>query len=498
MKQHNPSVYLAIDLGAESGRAIIGELGAEHLELHEVHRFTNQFSRQPGGLHWDVIALWNNVLEGLRQGAAWSAERGLPLISVGVDAWGVDFALLSSSGELLDTPHCYRDEANIPAFKKALAAFGGDFIYAATGIQLMPINTLFQLIARRDADPDLLDRADRLLFMPDLMHYFLTGHAAVEATIASTSQMVDPHTGAWAESLLEKTGLPTRMLGTISPSGTRLGALRPEVASQADASPSVEVIIPASHDTASAVAAVPADGSSSWCFLSSGTWSLIGAELERPCITDAAREASFTNERGVGNTIRFLKNISGLWLLQECRRDFEAQGPAIGYDQLTAAAASAEPFRTLVNPNHQPFWGPGQMPRKIIDFARSTGQAEPADIGQLVRCCLESLALAYRHTLDHLERILGRRFDVMHIVGGGSRNTLLNQMTADATGRRVLAGPQEATAMGNLLVQAMGHGRIPDRSSLRHIVAQTVRPQVYEPRATADWDQVYPRFAELL
>jgi rhamnulokinase len=498
MEGRGPAVYLAVDLGAESGRAIVGALAADRLELHEVHRFNNRFLRQPTGLHWDVNGLRHNVLEGLRRGVAWAAQRDLSLISVGVDTWGVDFGLLSRSGELLGIPHCYRDEANIAAFDKTVAAFGGESLYAATGIQLMPINTLYQLIARQDAEPDLFDLAETLMFMPDLMHYFLTGRTVVEATIASTSQMIDPHSGAWAISLIERVGLPTRILGPISPSGTRLGALRPEIAGEVGALPAMQVIIPASHDTASAVAAVPADNSSSWCFLSSGTWSLMGAELARPCITEAAREAPFTNEGGVGGTIRFLKNITGLWLVQECRREFERGGSSPDYDHLMAAATAAQPFRTLVNPNHQPFLSPGRMPEKIAEYARLTGQTEPVEIGQFIRCCLESLALAYRHTLDQLERVLGRTFDVMHVVGGGSRNSLLNQMTADAIGRRVLAGPQEATAMGNVLVQAMGDGRIRDGSEIRQVVAQTVRPKVYEPQATADWDHVYPRFAELL
>ena len=498
MGQDEAGAYLALDLGAESGRAIIGLLDADRVELHEVHRFKNHLCQLATGLHWDVDNLWGNVLEGTRKGAAWAAERNLPLVSIGVDTWGVDFALLSESSELLGTPHCYRDEAHVTAFNKAVAVWGREPLYNATGIQLMSINTLFQLIARRDAEPDIFSRAAKLLFMPDLINYFLTGLTAVEASIASTSQMVDPRTGHWANSLIESIGLPTRILGPISSPGTRLGTLRSDVAARVHASPETQVVLPASHDTASAVAAVPADEASSWCYLSSGTWSLMGAELERPWITDAAREAPFTNEGGVGSTIRFLKNITGLWLVQECRREFERQGLSHDYDQLMAAAEAAEPFRTLIDPNVPAFLIPGRMPEKIVEYARSTGQPEPSDVGQFIRCCLESLALAYRHTLDQLERILGRTFDVMHIVGGGSRNRLLNQMTADAIGRKVLAGPQEATAMGNLLVQAMGDGRVRDRFEIRRLVSRTVRPQVYEPRRVADWDRAYSRFSELL
>jgi rhamnulokinase len=406
--------------------------------------------------------------------------------------------LLSSSGELLGNPRCYRDEANIAAFKKTINTMGRGSLYAATGIQLLAINTLFQLVARRDGDPDLLKRADRLLFMPDLMHYFLTGRAAVEATVASTSQMVDPYNGEWLSGLLQAVGLPTHMLGPISPPGTQLGMLRPEIASEVGASSSIQIILPASHDTASAVAAVPAEESSRWCFLSSGTWSLLGAELDRPCISDEAQELSFTNERGLDGTIRLLKNITGLWLLQECRRAFRQRGAPLDYDELMTAAAAAPPFRTLVDPDHPPFSSPGQMPDKIAEYARSTAQVIPDSPGQFARCCLESLALAYRNTINQLERILGRTFDVVHVVGGGSRNTLLNQMTADAVGRRVLCGPQEATAMGNILVQAMSDGQVRDRLEVRRIVSQTVRPRAYEPQTTSNWDRVYPRFADLL
>ena len=498
MEQDEPRAYLALDLGAESGRAMIGTLGADRLELHEVHRFKNHLCQLPSGLHWDVDNLWSNVLEGTRKGAAWAAEQNLPLVSIGVDTWGVDFALLSQSGELLGTPHCYRDEAHVTAFNKMVAAVGSEPLYEATGIQLMSINTLYQLIARRDAEPDVFSKAARLLFMPDLINHVLTGLTAVEAPIASTSQMVDPRTGKWALSLLDRVGLPTRILGPISSPGTRLGALRAEVAAEVRASPEMQVVLTASHDTASAVAAVPADDASSWCYLSSGTWSLMGAELEKPWITDAAREAPFTNEGGLDGTIRFLKNITGLWLVQECRREFERQGAAHDYDQLMTMAAAAEPFRTLIDPNFPAFASPGRMPEKIVEYARSTGQLEPSDVGQFIRCCLESLALAYRHTLDQLERVLGRGFDVMHIVGGGSCNRLLNQMTADAIGRRVLAGPQEATAMGNILVQAMGDGRIRDRFEIRRLVAHTVRLQSYDPRHAADWRRAYSRFAELV
>ena len=490
--------YLAIDLGAESGRTIVGVLDNDRLTLHESHRFFHLPRRLPSGLHWDLTGLWGQVLEGTRKAAAWVCDQGLSLTSLGVDTWGVDYALLSRSGELLGLPHAYRDERNGAAFEKTITALGREALYEATGIQFLALNTLYQLVAARDADPELVARADKLLFMPDLLHHFFTGRAVVESSIASTSQMTDPRTGRWATELLEKLGLPTQMLGSIVPSGTPLGPLLAEVADEIGVDASVQVIAPAAHDTASAVVAVPADSSTDWCYLSSGTWSLIGAELDRPCINDAARAVPFTNEGGVAGTIRFLKNINGLWLVQECRRHFQNQGSDASYQELTQQAAVAEPFRTLVETNYEPFASAGDMPDKIAGFARSTKQPEPDNVGSLVRCCLESLALTYRHTLGQLERVLDRRFDVLHIVGGGGRNNLLNQMTADAIGRRVVVGPYEATATGNVLVQAMGAGDVSDRAHIRRIVANTFEPEVYEPRDTAAWDQAYERFADLL
>jgi rhamnulokinase len=490
--------YLAIDLGAESGRAIVGVLDGDRLTLHESHRFFHLPRRLPSGLHWDLTGLWGEVLEGTRRAAAWARDQGLSLTSLGVDTWGVDYALLGRSGELLGLPHAYRDERNGPAFEKAIAAIGREALYEVTGIQFMVFNTLFQLVAARDADRELIARADKLLFMPDLLHYFFTSRAAVESSIASTSQMTDPRTGRWATGLLEQLDLPTDMLGPIVRAGTSLGPLLDDVAEEIGVDCDVQVITPAAHDTASAVAAVPADASTNWCYLSSGTWSLIGAELDQPCISDAAREVPFTNEGGVDGTIRFLKNINGLWLVQECRRHFQKQGTHVSYEELTSQAAAAEPFRTLIDTDHEPFASAGDMPEKIAGFARSTRQPQPDNVGQLIRCCLESLALTYRHTLGQLERVLDRSFDVLHLVGGGGRNRLLNQMTADALGRRVVVGPYEATATGNVLVQALGAGHVSDRAHIRRIVANTFEPEVYEPRETEAWDQAYERFVDLL
>ena len=490
--------YLAVDLGAESGRTIVGVLDGERLTLHETHRFAHLPRQLPSGLHWDLTGLWGQIIEGCRRSFAWSRDSGVRIESIGVDTWGVDWGLIGKSGELLLLPHCYRDPSHLAAFDKTIKSVGKELLWSATGIQFMWLNTLYQVVARNESEPQVLRLADKFLFMPDLLHYFLTGRAVVESSIASTSQMTDARTGEWATAMLENLGLPTQMLGDIVPPGTVLGPLRKEVAQEIGADGEVRVIAPATHDTASAVAAVPAEPSTKWAYLSSGTWSLMGAEIDRPCMCDAARDVPFTNEGGVSNTIRFLKNISGLWLVQECRRDFEKHGHSYGYAQLTAMAQAAEPFRTLVDTDHAPFVSPGEMPAKIAAFARKTSQPEPHDPGQFIRCCLESLALTYRRTLIRLQEVLGRSFEVLHIVGGGSKNTLLNQMTADATHTRVVAGPDEATAAGNVLVQAMGAGDVKDLPHIRQIVRNSFAPLSYSPNDTAAWDRAYERFVGAL
>lgn len=486
--------YIAIDLGAESGRTIVGVLEHGRLTLHETHRFLHLPSRLPSGLHWNLIGLWQNILEGLRKSAAFAKEHNLTLTSLGTDTWGVDWSLIGREGELLGLPHAYRDERHFAAYDKTLARLGRKRIYDVTGIQFMPLNTLYQVVARHDAEPALLEHAEHLLFIPDLLHYFFTGVPRVEFSIASTSQMLDARTGRWATDMLRELGLPTQMLGEIVPPGTTIGTILPHIAQETGLPPDLKVIAPATHDTASAVAAVPADPSSAWCYLSSGTWSLMGAELKEPCLTDAACDVPFTNEGGLDGTIRFLKNIAGLWLVQETRRHYEKQGDSYDYPTLTRLASEAEPFRTLIDTNHAPFAAPGDMPLKIAEFARATNQPEPTTPGQVVRCCLESLALTYRYTLEKLEQVLEAEYDVLHIVGGGGHNRVLNQMTADAIGRPVVVGPHEATAAGNVLVQAMGAGDVKDLAHIREIVTHSFEPETFQPTNTAAWDEAYERF----
>lgn len=489
--------HLALDLGAESGRAILGVLKDERLTLHELHRFANVPQQLDTGSHWDLDALWDNVKESVRRANSFVTENDLKFVSVGVDSWGCDYGLIDADGAVIEPPHCYRDERNVAAYTKTIDAIGKNALYEATGVQFMRFNTLYQLVAARDANPDIIVRADKLLFIADLIHYFLTGSAFVESTLASTSQMIDPRSGLWASSVVEAAGLSTHMLGEIVPATTNLGSLRDELAFELGVKDSLSVIAPAAHDTGSAVAAVPADENSDWCYISNGTWSPLGAELNKPVLTDKARQASFTNEGGVAGTIRFLKNITGLWLVQQCRRDFAESGSVFDYDDLTKLATQAEPLRTIVDPAHGPFAVPGGMLEKIGQFAISTKQPAPNGPGEYVRCCLESLALACRYTLDLLEEVLERHFDVVHVVGGGARNLLLNQMIASATGRKVVVGPIESAAVGNVLVQAMGSGAITDLSHLRRIVSLSFEPQTYQPQDSNTWEEAYKRFCDL-
>jgi rhamnulokinase len=489
--------YIAIDLGAESGRVIVGVLDAGQLRLEEMHRFTHEPVWLPTGLHWDVTGIWREIVRGLRQAANWTSQNNVEPVSVGVDTWGVDWALVDKAGELVGLPHAYRDPRNEAAYEQVVAKLGAERIYQTTGIQFMSLNTLYSLYAHKLADPGALEAADRLLFMPDLWHYWLSGNLAVESTIASTSQMMDCRTGDWARPMLEELGFATRILGPILPPGTIVGHVRPALAADTGLPTELKVIAPGAHDTASAVAAVPAVEGTNWCYLSSGTWSLLGAELAEPRVSSAAQAAMFTNEKGVCGTTRFLKNIPGLWLVQETRRDLARQGQEFDYAELTRLAGESEPFRTLVDPAGASFQTPGDMLRKIAARARATEQPAPESPGQFVRACLESLALAYRDKLAMLESILDRRFDVLHVVGGGGKNALLCQMTADAIGRRVVVGPYEATASGNALVQALAAGDVGSLSDLRQIVARSFEVTTYEPKHIESWQAAHQRFTAL-
>ena len=484
------SRFLAFDLGAESGRAMLGTLEAGKLVLQERHRFANPTGRLRGHLHWNLLGQWEELKTGLRKGAADATLDG-----IGVDTWGVDFGLLDDAGDLLGDPYHYRDSRTEGMMDHAFARFGKRQLFQTTGIQFLPFNSLYQLLAMRQQRPRVLERAAAMLFMPDLFNYLFTGVQRSESSIASTSQMIDPRTGQWATAMLDQLDLPTRILPQLVPAGTILGPVCEEVARECGVSP-VPLIAPGCHDTASAVAAVPAEGAD-WCYISSGTWSLMGVELDRPLINDTSLKYNYTNEGGVGGKIRFLKNIMGLWLVQECRRWWQKEGHEHGYAALTEMAQQAKPFAAMIDPDDAPFLSPGEMPRKIDQFCLRTRQPAPATRGEVVRSCLEGLALVYRRTLGELEEMLGRKLTTIHIVGGGGQNELLNQMTADACARPVVAGPVEATAIGNLLVQAMATGHVSSLAEARRIVRQSFPTRRYEPRDIGVWDKAQARFREI-
>lgn len=479
--------YLAFDLGAESGRAILGALTADALTIEELHRFPNTPVRVFGNLYWDTLRLW---LE-MQQALAGAAREGR-LDGIGIDTWGVDYGLLGADGALVDNPRHYRDARTDGIMEQLFQAVPREEVFAETGIQFMQLNTLYQLYSMKLAGAPALDSARTLLFMPDLFNYWMTGVARSERTIASTSQFYNPCARTWTTGLLQRLGIPTVILPEIVEPGTLLGPLLDSLWTGAGAPPAVYAT--ACHDTASAVAAVPAQDES-WCYISSGTWSLMGAELDAPIINADSLALNLTNEVGAAGKIRLLKNIAGLWLLQECRRAWQAAGHDLSYAQLAQMAAEARPFSAVLNPDA--FLHPGDMPRKIAEHCRANGQEPPQSFGEYARTILESLALRYRQVLESLETLVGRRIDVIHIVGGGSRNTVLNQFVADATGRKVIAGPGEATAIGNVLVQALGSGAIKSLHGARELVRRSYPPETIEPHPSTAWDRAYEQFRRL-
>ncbi len=483
--------YLAFDLGAESGRAVLGTLENARLALQEKHRFANPTGRMNGHLHWNLLAQWEELKTGLK-----GVAGGVPISGIGVDTWGVDFGLIGRVGNVLGNPYHYRDSRTDGMMERTFAKVVREKVFEATGVQFMQLNSLYQIMAMREASSQALDIAETLLFMPDLFNFLFTGVRKAEFSIVSTSQMYDPRQRDWARPMLEQLGIPTRILPEIIPSGTMLGPLSKDVAEECGVAP-IPVIATAGHDTASAVAAVPAAPGESWCYISSGTWSLMGVELPEPVINEKSLRYNYTNEGGVGGSIRFLKNIMGLWLVQECRRHFKKEGYDHPYAELTQMAGRAKGFAALIDPDHAPFLTPGEMPVKIDRFCELTKQPKPNNRGDYVRTCLDSLALTYRRTLEGLEDVIGRRIDTIHIVGGGTQNELLSQMTADACNRAVVAGPVEATAIGNILVQAMATGDVKSLADARTIVRQSFELKRYEPRETKRWDEAYSRFRSL-
>jgi len=491
-EQSARSTYLAFDLGAESGRAILGRFEFGRLSIEEIGRFRNVPVIYNGGLHWDVLGLWLEMTAVLHSIGSHDINR---LDGIGVDAWGVDYALLGQDTALLESAFHYRDARTEGVMDRALNILTPEMVYGATGIQFLPFNTLYQLYATHLLTPHILEMADRFMTIPDLFNFWLTGKIVCECTNASTTQFLDVHKREWSVEILHKLGIPTRMLPPLVEAGTILGHLLPELAASNDALARTSVIAPACHDTASAFAAVHSGKNAA--LISSGTWSLLGTELSDPIVTDEARRLNFTNEGGVGGTVRLLKNICGLWLLESCRKDWLSEGNSIKFQELLAQAAAEPPLQHLINPDDRSFVLPPHMPQAIAAFCAKSGQSKPLGPGPLTRTILESLALKYRQVLESLEGLVGTKFQEIRIVGGGSQNYLLNQFTADATGRRVLAGPVEASALGNLAMQMFAMRAVNSLMEARDIIATCFPPRLFEPQNTAGWEEAYKRFRAL-
>ncbi|WP_055566572.1 rhamnulokinase [Streptomyces atriruber] len=466
--------FAAVDLGASSGRVMVGRVGPDSLDMEEVHRFPNTPVRTGPTLHWDILALYAGVLEGLRAAGQ--------VASVGIDSWAVDYGLLDADGALLGNPVHYRDRRTEGIAEQVWSRVPAPELYGATGLQYAPFNTLFQLVAARGTPQ--FAAARHAVLVPDLIAYWLTGDLGTELTNASTTQLLDPRTGKWAHEVAGRVGVDLDLFPALRRPGDPAGLLLPHVLEETGLRGPVPVTAVASHDTASAVAAVPAAADADFAYLCTGTWSLAGLELDAPVLTEESRKANFTNELGIDGTVRYLRNIMGLWLLQECLRAWRRPDP-VG---LLAAAADAEPLRSVVDAGAPEFLAPGRMPDRIAEACRALGQPAPSTPAETTRCVLDSLALAHRRAVEDAQRLAGRSVDAVHLVGGGARNALLCQLTADACGLPLLAGPAEASALGNILVQARAHGLLADRAEARALVARTQAPTRYEPRGgSARW-----------
>jgi rhamnulokinase len=482
------SNYLAVDLGAESGRTIVGTLDGSHLTLTETYRFTNDPVRLPDGLHWDVMHLWSGIKAGI---AASSTKFEKKLDSIGLDTWGVDFALLDKNKSLLSNPFHYRDARTDGMLEEAFKRVPRETIFVNTGIQFMQINTLYQLLAMVIQKSPLLDIAKTFVTIPDLFNYWLSGEITNEFTNSTTTQCFDPRNRDWSRTILNTFNIPSRLFGPVTDPGSRIGNLLPGIAEETGTT-APPVIVPACHDTGSAVVAVPAQNQD-FAWLSSGTWSIMGAEVREPNVNEKALEYNFTNEGGVFGTWRLSKNIMGLWLVQECRREWNKS-----YDELTQLASQAAPFLAVIDLDDASFLHLGGMPEKIRAYCATTHQTIPQTKGEIIRIVLESLAVKYRLVLERLESLTSKRLTPLHIFGGGTKNKLLNQFTADCTGRAVVTGPIEATAIGNILMQAITLGHIADLSEARAVVRLSFAPEIYQPVESAGWDEAYQKLSELL
>jgi rhamnulokinase len=483
---------LAYDLGASSGRALLGRLTDDKLVVEELHRFPNDPVQVGDRMYWDILRLFHEIKQGLLK----AKHRGIELQSMGIDSWAVDFGLIGKSGELLGNPYHYRDSHTEGMMEDVMLKFGKEQLFLRTGLQFLPFNTIYQLAALKKARSPILEQADLLLMIPDLLRYFLTGEKKGELTNASTTQLLNPLTKQWDQELMQALGLAPGILPETVEAGTPIGVLSQQVCMELGV-PSIPVIAVGEHDTASAVAGVPAVGSS-FAYISCGTWSLLGTELPDPILTEQALSWNFTNEGGVYGTTRLLKNIMGLWIIQECKRAWDKEGKSFSFAELSLLAEQSKPFQSMINPDDLMFLNPAHMPKQIQQYCCETKQIVPQNEGEIIRSVIESLALKYRLTLDRTEQLTDQRFNGLHMVGGGINNKLLCQFTANAIGRQVWAGPVEASAIGNLVVQYIALGQITDLQEARAIIKRSFPLQSYEPQLRDLWEKAYADFLSFI
>jgi rhamnulokinase len=491
-------VYLAVDIGGSSGRVVAGEFDGQKVALEEVYRFSNSGTAANDRMYWDMLKQWDHIVSGL---SAAQEQYGERIVSLGLDTWGVDFGLLGKNDELISNPFHYRDSQLDGILEWGFERVSREEIFAQTGLQFMQINSLFQLLALQRRESPILEFAESLLMIPDLFNWLLTGEKVNEFTNATTTQLLNPATNQWATGLMDQFGLPAKILGEIAQPGTKLGKLRSSVAKEVG-NAEIEVVLPGTHDTASAVMAVPSteplSNQPNWCYISSGTWSLMGVEVADPIINQQCLDLNFTNEGGVGGSVRVLKNITGLWIVQQCRDAWLEAGTEYGWGQLVELAEESTPLVSFIDPDDPSFAMPESMPEAVQRFCSNTGQTVPETPGAIIRCALESLALKYHSVLGMLESLTKGSIELVHIVGGGTQNKLLCQMTADACQRTVIAGPMEATATGNLLVQLIANGAVSSVAEARQIVTNSFAVETYIPDTSYDWSEAAERFASII
>ncbi len=486
--------FLAVDMGAESGRTVAGILDDKHLFLEEVHRFPTGMIELDGHFYWNIYRFYEEILNSIR---ICENEDQIKPESIGIDTWGVDFGLLAGDGSLCRIPYAYRDPQSGQGMQDFFAEkMASENIYILTGIAMQPFNSLFHLYAMRKSGDFALENAKNLLFIPDILNYFLTGIRSSEFTFATTSQLYNPISKTWEKKLFNLLGMDVSIMSEIVEPGSVIGMMQPSVARLVGINP-IQVVAVCSHDTGSAIVAVPAEGDD-WAYISSGTWSLMGVENHRPVINAKSSEYNFTNEGGAAGTYRFLKNIMGLWLLQQCRKSWSKSGRMISYGDLVEIGQSSPPFRTFIDPDYMGFYNPVDMPLAIDEYCQKTGQESPQAIGEYVRTILEGLAFKYRFVLDQLNEISGKTIRKIHIIGGGTQNKLLCQFTANVTGLPVISGPAEGTAAGNLLMQAYALGYLKSLEEIREVVRNSFRLEMYEPRDIPEWEQAYKKFLQIM